>query len=205
MRKIFIILSFILLSNYSIASSYYAGGSLGLSFSKEINPNSVYLSYLSIPPIGRYISASFGIKEKSDVNFRADLEILHSNLVSFNETQLLITSKKYSNTITQNYLSLFANAYIDFFANYKVRPFLGFGGGYIIVNEKISTTLVKTIPPFDGISATSNYNSSSFGLAGYIGISLTFSDSIEGDLVFKRLSSMDFGFSSLGISLRYTF
>ena len=94
MKKFFIILSFILLSNYSIASSYYAGGSLGLSFSKEINPNSVYLSYLSIPPIGRYISASFGIKEKSDVNFRADLEILHSNLVSFNETQLLITSKK---------------------------------------------------------------------------------------------------------------
>lgn len=64
---------------------------------------------------------------------------------------------------------------------------------------------MKTISPFDGISATSNYNSSSFGLAGYIGISLAFSDSIEGDLVFKRLFSMNFGFSSLGISLRYTF
>ena len=92
----------------------------------------------------------------------------------------------FGNTVHHTPVAFMTNYYLDLLTGFRLKPYVGFGVGFMSLNEEMKTASGWTV-------YSENDSGFAYGLYGGIGFNLTSSGNVMGDLGLRHVSAQLFG------------
>jgi opacity protein-like surface antigen len=151
------------------------------------------------------VGAQYALK---DINLRGELEISMLNYKDDHHNQDNYPIESITGEAKLKDTSYMANFYVDFFKNYKLKPYVGFGLGSAKFKEDISEEIYDystTLTAYDSYSS----DKSAFIYGLHLGVGFNITDGLGSEIGARYLvadiDGKSFLMLSANIGLRYTF
>lgn len=160
-----------------------------------------------VDPSGIAVAVAAGIEYKmTSVNLRAEVEGGLSFLGDDRDIDLFPMSFGYVEN-SQTFTSVLANGYVDFLADYKIKPFVGFGLGMMRLDEDVDAFMTSYAGGHTSdVSLSAAETAFAYGLHGGIGFNISQHMSADvGMRYFMTTSENSVDLFGVNVGLRYTF